>query len=87
MPVHWAGDPVSWDKIKQIAKKHKLRIIQDSCHCIDARYKNKHLVEYGDICIFSLHPLKNLNVWGDGGFMLTQNKKIAEKLYLLRNHY
>ena len=86
MPVHWAGRPCELDKIKQIAKKHKLRIIQDSCHCIDARYKNKHLVEYGDICTFSLHPLKNLNVWGDGGFMLTQNKKIAEKLYLLRNH-
>tara|TARA_B100000963_G_C22623195_1_gene671004 strand:- start:581 stop:1726 length:1146 start_codon:yes stop_codon:yes gene_type:complete len=86
MPVHWAGRPCELDKIKKIAKKHKLRIIQDSCHCIDARYKNKHLVEYGDICTFSLHPLKNLNVWGDGGFMLTQNKKIAEKLYLLRNH-
>ncbi len=86
MPVHWAGRPCELDKIKQIAKKHKLRIIQDSCHCIDARYNNKHLVEYGDICTFSLHPLKNLNVWGDGGFMLTQNKKIAEKLYLLRNH-
>ena len=86
MPVHWAGRPCELDKIKKIAKKHKLRIIQDSCHCIDARYKNKHLIEYGDICTFSLHPLKNLNVWGDGGFMLTQNKKIAEKLYLLRNH-
>ena len=59
MPVHWAGRPCELDKIKQIAKKHKLRIIQDSCHCIDARYKNKHLVEYGDICTFSLHPLKN----------------------------
>jgi len=86
MPVHWAGRPCELDKIKKIANKYKLKIIQDSCHCIDARYKNKHLVEYGDICTFSLHPLKNLNVWGDGGFILTQDKKIAEKLYLLRNH-
>ena len=86
MPVHWAGRPCELDKIKKIAKKYKLKIIQDSCHCIDARYKSRHLVEYGDICTFSLHPLKNLNVWGDGGFMLTQDKKIADKLFLLRNH-
>ena len=86
MPVHWAGRPCELEKIRKIAKKHSLKVIQDSCHCIDARYKNNHLVQYGDICTFSLHPLKNLNVWGDGGFILTQNKKIAEKLYLLRNH-
>ena len=33
-----------------------------------------------------MHPLKNLNIWGDGGFMLTQNKEIAKKIQLLRNH-
>ena len=60
MPVHWAGRPCELDKIKKIAKKYKLKIIQDSCHCIDARYKSRHLVEYGDICTFSLHPLKIL---------------------------
>ena len=33
-----------------------------------------------------MHPLKNLNVWGDGGFIVTNNKKLAKKLYLIRNH-
>jgi dTDP-3-amino-2,3,6-trideoxy-4-keto-D-glucose/dTDP-3-amino-3,4,6-trideoxy-alpha-D-glucose/dTDP-2,6-dideoxy-D-kanosamine transaminase len=86
MPVHWAGRPCELDKIKYIAKKYNLKIIQDSCHGIDSRFKKKHLVSYGDACTFSLHPLKNFNVWGDGGFILTQNEKLAKKLYLLRNH-
>ena len=33
-----------------------------------------------------MHPLKNLNIWGDGGFIITQNSKLAKKLYLIRNH-
>ena len=33
-----------------------------------------------------MHPLKNLNIWGDGGFIITNNKSLAQKLYLIRNH-
>ncbi len=86
MPVHWAGRPCELEKIKSIAKKYKLKIIQDSCHGIESRYKNKHLIYYGDICTYSMHPLKNLNIWGDGGFIITNNNKLAKKLLLLRNH-
>ena len=86
MPVHWAGRPCELEKINFIAKKHNLKIIQDSCHGIESRYKNKHLIYYGDVCTYSMHPLKNLNIWGDGGFIITQNKKLAKKLFLLRNH-
>ena len=46
----------------------------------------ENIVSFGDICTFSMHPLKNLNIWGDGGFILTQSKEIAKKLQLLRNH-
>jgi len=86
MPVHWAGRPCEMDKIQSIAKKFKLSIIQDSAHVIGARFKKKHLVNFGDACTYSMHPLKNLNVWGDGGFIVTNKKPLAEKLYLLRNH-
>ena len=86
MPVHWAGRPCELDKLRKIANKHKLKIIQDSCHAIDSRFKGRHIVSFGDACTFSLHPLKNFNVWGDGGFILTQNLNLAKKLYLLRNH-
>ncbi len=86
MPVIWAGRPCEMDKIKRIAKKYKLKIIQDASQGIDSRFKKKQLINYGDICTYSMHPLKNLNIWGDGGFIATNNKKIADKLYLLRNH-
>ena len=86
MPVHWAGRPCELDKIKTIAKKYNLKIIQDTSQAIDSRFKNKQLIDFGDICTYSMHPLKNLNIWGDGGFVATNNKKLADKLYLLRNH-
>ena len=86
MPVHWAGRPCELEKIRYIAKKYNLKIIQDTCHGIESRYRNKHLISYGDICTYSMHPLKNLNIWGDGGFIITKNEKLAKKLYLFRNH-
>jgi dTDP-4-amino-4,6-dideoxygalactose transaminase len=86
MPVHWAGRPCEMDKIYSIAKKFKLNVIQDSAHIIGAKFKKKHLVNFGDACTYSMHPLKNLNVWGDGGFIVTNKKPLAKTLYLIRNH-
>ena len=86
MPVHWSGRPCEMSKIKSIAKKYNLKIIQDSCHAIMSKYKNKHIINFGDVCTYSMHPLKNLNVWGDGGFMVTNDKKIFKRLELMRNH-
>tara|TARA_Y100000590_G_C15735677_1_gene1018431 strand:+ start:580 stop:1722 length:1143 start_codon:yes stop_codon:yes gene_type:complete len=86
IPVHWAGRPCELDRIYSIAKKFNLHVVQDSAHVIGARYKKKHLVNFGDACTYSMHPLKNLNVWGDGGFIATNKKSLAEKLYLIRNH-
>ena len=86
MPVHWAGRPCELDKIYSIAKKYKLHVVQDSAHVIGARFKKKHLINFGDACTYSMHPLKNLNVWGDGGFVVTNKKPLAKKLHLIRNH-
>ena len=86
MPVHWAGRPCELDKIYSIAKKYKLHVIQDSAHVIGARFKKKHLINFSDACTYSMHPLKNLNVWGDGGFIVTNKKPLAKKLCLIRNH-
>ena len=86
MPVHWAGRPCEADKIYSIAKKYKLHVVQDSAHIIGAKFKNKTLVNFGDACTYSMHPLKNLNVWGDGGFVVLKNKKHYKKMILMRNH-
>ena len=66
-------------RIYSIAKKYKLHVVQDSAHVIEQAIK-KHLVNFGDACTYSMHPLKNLNVWGDGGFIVTNKKFLAEKL-------
>ncbi len=86
LPVHWSGRVCNMLEINKIAKKHKLKVIEDSCHAILATYKGKIAGNLGDIGCFSMHPLKNLNVWGDGGFITTNNKSYFEKLMLLRNH-
>jgi aminotransferase EvaB len=86
LPVHWAGLPNDMDKIYKIATKYNLVVIEDACHAIKATYRNKYAGGLGDIGCFSFHPLKNLNVWGDGGIITTNSKNYAYKIKLLRNH-
>ncbi len=86
MVVNWSGRPCELDQINKIARKNNLKFIQDACHCIDSKFKNNSIIKYSDACTFSLHPLKNLNVWGDGGFILTNSRSLSKKLYLMRNH-
>ena len=86
IPVHWAGLPCDMDEIKTIAKKHNLKVIEDACHAILAQRHNTFAGRFGDTGCFSLHPLKNLNVWGDGGYLVTDSEEIYERMRLLRNH-
>jgi aminotransferase EvaB len=84
--VHWAGRICDMNKIKKIAKKYNLYLVEDACHAALAKKGKIFAGNFGDIGCFSLHPLKNLNVWGDGGMIVTKNQKIAKNLKLLRNH-
>jgi dTDP-4-amino-4,6-dideoxygalactose transaminase len=86
MPVHWGGKVCEMSKILKISKKYKIPVVEDSCHGILAKYKNKLAGSFGDFGCFSLHPLKNLNVWGDGGFVVIKKKEHFKKMMLLRNH-
>lgn len=86
VPVHWSGLICNMAEIKMIAQEYGLRIIEDACHCIDATLDGIHAGLFGDIGCFSLHPLKNLNVWGDGGYIITNDENLYDKLLLLRNH-
>ncbi len=86
VPVHWSGQICDMRKIKQIAKKHKLMIVEDACHAIQATRDGYKAGKFSDSACFSMHPLKNLNVWGDGGFIVTNSKKMYENLLLIRNH-
>ena len=86
MPVHLSGIPAKIDEIKKICKKHKLIFIEDAAHAFGGKYKGKSLGTLGDIGIFSLHPRKNFHILGDGGIIVTNNRKLFEKLFLMRNH-
>lgn len=86
MPVHLSGCPADMPEIIRIAKKHNLTVIEDAAQAILASIDGKHVGSWGEAAGFSLHPLKNLNVWGDGGIILTHSKEMRDKLRLLRNH-
>ena len=86
MPVHWAGRMCNMTKIKSIAKKYNLKIIEDAAQAMGAYHKSNHAGYYSDISAFSCHPLKNLNALGDGGFIITNKKSLYEKIKIYRNH-
>lgn len=86
LPVHLYGAPAQVNKLQKIAKKNKIFLIEDAAQAHGAVYKNKKLGTFGDLSIFSFYPGKNLGAYGDGGAIVTNNKKLYEKLLLLRNH-
>ena len=86
IPVHWSGRPCDMDKLEYISKKYDIPVISDACHAINAKYKSQPIGGFGTASCFSFHPLKNLNVWGDGGMITTNSPSLANRLKLIRNH-
>ncbi len=86
MPVHYAGQMTDMPTLMRIAQKYKLPVVEDSCQCILGNIDGKNAGTFGNTGGFSLHPLKNLNVWGDGGMIVTNDDPLADKLSKLRNH-
>ncbi len=86
MPVHLAGQMTDMPALMEIAARHKLPVIEDSCQCILGAIEDRNAGTFGLAGGFSLHPLKNLNVWGDGGVIVTNDDDFAVKLRRLRNH-
>jgi dTDP-4-amino-4,6-dideoxygalactose transaminase len=86
IPVHFTGYMTDMVKLKKITKKYKLPIVEDACQSILASINGKTSGSWGDLGAFSLHPLKNINVWSDGGIITTNNYNYYKNLRLLRNH-
>ena len=93
IPVHFAGQSCDMEKILEIVRDaekkfgHKIYIIEDACHAIGSRYKNKQVgsCAYSDMTIFSFHPVKHITT-GEGGAVLTNDKTLQRKLNCLRTH-
>jgi len=86
MPVHYAGQPARMPEVLAIAQARGLVVIEDACQAIGAAVDGRTVGTLGAAGGFSLHPLKNLNVWGDGGVIVTNSDEIDARLRLLRNH-
>ncbi|MFA4833310.1 MAG: UDP-4-amino-4,6-dideoxy-N-acetyl-beta-L-altrosamine transaminase [Patescibacteria group bacterium] len=87
VPVHFSGQPCEMEKIKKIAKKYKLAVIEDACHALGAKYKNSKIgsCKFSDLAVFSFHPVKSITT-GEGGAILTNNREYYEKILTWRTH-
>lgn len=85
LPVHFAGKSCQMDEICKLAKKNDLLIIEDCAHAIGAKYRNKHVGNFGVAGCFSFYPTKNITTI-EGGMIITNSKPIAEYVTAARNH-
>lgn len=85
LPVHLHGRPADMGEILKLAKKHKLRVIEDAAHAAEAEYNGQKIGSIGDITVFSFYVTKNVAT-GEGGMITTQNKAWADRARILRLH-
>jgi len=85
MPIHIYGGACDMDKVMQIARKNKLLVVEDACQGHGLYYKKKHVGTIGDAGCFSFFADKTFTTGGEGGMVVTNNKKIYEKLLYFRN--
>jgi len=86
IPVSLYGQCADMDKINEIAKKHKLFVIEDACQSFGATYKGKKSCGLSDVGSTSFFPSKPLGCYGDGGMIFTNNKELADKMRCIVNH-
>ncbi len=84
--VHLYGQVAEMEKIQQIAKKHNLKVIEDSAQAHGAIYKGKMVGNLGDASAFSFYPSKNLGCLGDGGAVTTNDEELYKKIKALANY-
>jgi len=86
VPVHFTGYMTNMPVLMKLSKRYKIPIVEDACQSILANINDKNAGTWGVAGSFSLHPLKNINVWSDGGVITTNSCSLYKKLILLRNH-
>jgi len=86
IPVHLTGRPARMPDIMTIAKRYNLFVVEDAAQAVGARLNRNPVGGWGDAGCFSLHPLKNLHAFGDGGMMTTNNQDLHDRMLKARNH-
>jgi len=86
MPVHLYGQPADMDAINEIARKHGLKVIEDSAQAQGARYKGRRTGGLGNAAGHSFYPGKNLGAFADAGAVTTNDPELADRVRTLRNY-
>jgi perosamine synthetase len=85
IPVHYAGFPCEMDAILEIARHHKLRVVEDAAHSLPTRYKGKMVGSISDATCFSFYATKTLTT-GEGGMITTEDAELADRMRVLSLH-
>ncbi len=86
LPVHLFGQPVNMTRINEIARKHRLIVIEDAAQAVGAKWEGKMACSIGDMAAISFYPSKNLGAFGDGGMVTTNDDKLAHVIRTIANH-
>ena len=83
----YAGHPADWEDFFYLKKKYNIQLINDNCHAIGSKFKNKlnYAIKFADFVTMSFHPVKNITT-GEGGAILLNDKKLFNKALQLRSH-
>lgn len=85
IPVHLYGNVADIEKLSEISKKNNIPIIEDAAQSLGSTYKGKHTGTFFEMGCYSMYPAKVMTS-GEGGFIVTNNKKLRDKLLMIRNH-
>ncbi|MGI0020947.1 MAG: DegT/DnrJ/EryC1/StrS family aminotransferase [Nitrososphaera sp.] len=85
IPVHLYGHPCDMDAISELAEKRSLAVIEDACQSLGSTYKERQTGTFGDMGCFSMYASKVLTA-GEGGAVVTDDDRLAEKIKMIRNH-
>jgi dTDP-4-amino-4,6-dideoxygalactose transaminase len=86
MPVHLTGRIAKMNELQKIADENGLFLVEDAAQAVGATYNGKRAGSFSNCAGFSLHPLKNLHVAGDGGIITTDSSEVFDWLIKYRNH-
>ncbi|MHC4400884.1 MAG: DegT/DnrJ/EryC1/StrS family aminotransferase [Planctomycetota bacterium] len=86
LPVHLYGQPCDMGPILEIAQRHGLYVVEDAAQALGATYQGRSVGSFSHVACLSFFPSKNLGGFGDGGMVVTNNDRLAERVEMLRRH-
>ncbi len=85
IPVHYGGQPCNMDRIREIARAHNLKVIEDAAHALPARYGDQTIGTIGDVTCFSFYANKTITT-GEGGMITTDDDQLAQRMRMMTLH-